>query len=179
MKIINHAERFTTGTRVLMLKGRHKDGITEERTILRVSNSTEEFNRIIEFFCKIANPAERIYASAGSRNVKKAARLFKERQLAASYDQDEDDFYHHLEARWCSCLMAPTSQEEKFWLFDCDAPEDNASCFQEYNTISAGNAYTYNSKSGTHTIVKPFDKSKCSDRVRALIHDNAIMLWGY
>lgn len=164
-----------------MLKGRHKDGLESQRTILRVSYHREDFDHHLESLGALAQDNERIYASAGARDVDKAMRLFKERQLAADYDPRPADFYENLETRWSSCLMAPASQAEKFWLFDCDGGSDavnvNAELKEHYDRPFE--PYRYASKSGTHIVVQPFDRSKLTDKSRSLIHENAILLWAF
>lgn len=184
MNLLSHPASFMAGTRVLFLKSRHKDGATDERTILRVSHDQNRFWATLLELDAMAREGERIYASAGHRDVSKASRLFKERALAASYDADETEFYRHLDARWVSCLMAPAVQTDKRWLFDCDSDEDYRLVVEEISRLKpimgwAETPYSYPSKSGRHIITGPFDKSRLSPRVMSMWHDNALMLWGY
>ena len=179
--VIAHPERFMDGTRVVMLKSRHKDGIADERTILRVSHGVGRFMRQINYLLEIMQPNERIYASAGARDLKKAVRIFKERQLEADYAGDPEDFYRHIDARWASCLMAPNAQAEKYWLFDCDTDADAAIARAEYlaNGRATVDPYSYRSKNGEHIVVSPFDRSRLSAPVQAMLHDNATILWAF
>ncbi len=134
----------------------------------------------------ISHENERIYVSAGERDLKKAIRVFKERQLANDYDPKPELFYKKLNTRWCSCLMQTQCQLEKVWLFDCDSDDDaaavEADLAEHYtNPITP---YRYPSKSGHHIVVGPFNKTKqnktkLNPGVKALLHDNALMLWGY
>ena len=124
MTVIDHPERFRTGTRVLFLKGRNKDGCSDQRTIMRISHTQDQFDRRLSELLEAQRPGERIYAAAGPRSMAAAVRVFKERQLAAEYDQDPEAFYRSMDARWASCLMAPRAQYGKTWLFDCDEPAD-------------------------------------------------------
>ena len=181
MKIIEHPKRFRDRTRVLFLKGRNKDGCTDQRTIMRTSHDPDEFDRRLAELVEAARPGERIYASAGPRAVAAAMRVFKERQLAADYDADPEAFYRSIEARWTSCLMAARAQDGKVWLFDCDQPADAARVEAELAEHCDHNvdAYRYATKSGVHIVVAPFNRSRLSDDVRRLIHDNPLMLWGY
>jgi hypothetical protein len=178
---IEHPASFMQGTRLVMLKGRNKDGVAEQRTILRVSYSADQFFRnLVHLTCEL-RAGERIYASAGERDVKKAIRLFKERQLAADYDDDPELFYRHIEARWASCLMDVKAQGDKLWLIDCDTAADaeiaRAEIAAHYDRPMK--PYAYATKSGEHIILQPFDRSKLSDRVRGMLQENAIMLWAY
>ena len=47
MHVIDHPRRYRTGTRVLFLKGRHKDGIQDERMVMRISHDEDQFNRAL------------------------------------------------------------------------------------------------------------------------------------
>lgn len=181
MHLIQHPNSYKDGARVLLLKGRHKDGRHEQQTIMRVTTSVEQFERRINELANMALAGERIYASAGARSLDSAIRLFKERQLAADYDADPHGFYLRLEDRWASALSNPRSQAEKVWLFDCDNRQEieavEAALEEHYDRPFE--PYVYPSKSGWHTIVHPFNKGLLGDKVRKLLHENAIMLWGY
>jgi hypothetical protein len=181
LHVIEHPLGFRTGTRVLMLKGRHKDGISDERAIVRVTHSLEHFGKVLDELCGMARNGERVYGSAGERCMDKAIREFKRRQLDADYDDDPQRFYRGINERWVAALMAPTSQADKLWLFDCDshaeAQETAAELDQHYDRPLE--PYRYPSKSGEHIVVAPFDRSRLSDAARARIHDNPILLWAY
>lgn len=181
MATIVHPDSFKSGTRVLMLKGRHKDGIEKERQIMRVSHDEAGFDATLAQLLAMALPGERIYASAGERCMRSAVRVFKQRQLDADYDDDPMRFYRGIEARWVSALMAPTCQATKLWLFDCDDPSYLyhvlGEIAQHYDRPMS--PYRYPTKSGAHVIVQPFDRSKISERARGMIHENPIMLWAY
>jgi len=181
VRLIEHPERYKVGTRVLFLKSRHKDGISDERHLTRVTHSVVAFDAALGELAALSADGERIYGSAGARDLSKAVRLFKERQLAADYDADPGAFYRNLEDRWASALMAPTSQLDKLWLFDCDAPDEAAVVTADLARIGIrGEAlYQYASKSGTHIIAEPFDRTLISSRAAAHIHANPLMLWGY
>ena len=74
MNIIEHPPSYMEGTRVLFLEGRHKDGVEEQRALLRVSHSVEEFGNTLCELVDLSRSGERIYASAGERSVSKAMR---------------------------------------------------------------------------------------------------------
>jgi hypothetical protein len=170
-----------TGTRMLMLKSRHKDGIEKERTILRVAHGNDQFIKSIDSLLSIMKPGERLYASAGERDLQKAIRLFKERQLANDYADEPEEFYRKIETRWTGCLMDVKAQAGKIWLIDCDTHEDSERAQVEIKKVYDRPVppYVYASKSGTHIVVQAFDRSKLSEHVRSLIHENAIMLWAF
>jgi hypothetical protein len=181
LTLIEHPPSFKEGTRVLMLKSRHKDGITKEREVTRITHSITHFDREFAELLGMAQPNERIYASAGSRDISKAVRMFKHRQLDADYDDDPHKFYRALMDRWISVLMDQICQEEKFWLFDCDSSSDafeaQEGLRQHYDRPIK--PYTYETKSGWHVITQPFDPTRLTDGVRSMIHKNPIILWAY
>lgn len=185
MLLIDHPDRFTEGTRVLLLKGRHKDGVETQRCIMRVTHDSTAFRRTINDLLSQAAPGERIYASAGARDVTKAVRFFKARQLANDYAADPLDFYRHIEARWISCLMEPTAQADKIWLFDCDdqaAIDDTDEAIftlKESGHIGPDASWFYRTKNGGHFLVLPFNRDLLPESVAARLHTNPIMLWGY
>lgn len=182
MNLIEHPEKFKTGVRVLLLRGRPKDGLPTNCSILRVTNNVEQFDRRLAELSAMSKPGERIYGSAGARDMKAAVRLFKERQLAADYDGDPLAFYRSIESRWASCVQAVNAQLDRLWLFDCDTGEDRELVEQQIRDcypIINRDPYWYATKSGHHCVVQPFDKSKLNDAARAMIHDNAIILWGW
>ena len=181
MNIIEHSPAFKSGTRVLLLRGRNKDRVVRQRAIARVSHSEEMFDRTIEDFVRIAKAGERIYASAGRRSMPAAIREFKRRQLDADYDNDPEKFYRSINDRWVASLMQPSSQSEKLWLFDCDDADTYADLARELDAHYSKDLvrYDYKTKSGRHVITKPFNRTLLSDKVRATLHENPIMLWAF
>lgn len=178
--IINHPNTFKSGTRVLMLTGRNKDGVTCQRKVLRVSLNAEQFDVALGELVKISEPNERIYASAGRRSIQKASRLFRKRQLDSEYDQNPMEFYEKLSTRWASCLMDPSAQEERLWLFDIDNDEDSELVVRELKSRSCDfESYVYDTKNGKHVLVEPFNRLLISETMCSMIKENPMMLWGY
>lgn len=180
MFLIDHTGYdFMSGVRVLMLSGRHKDNADKKRSIMRVSYDEEDYVKQRDSLISQAQPKERLYSSASIRDMSKAIRLFKERQLAADYDLAPEHFYMGLEARWISCLMAVTSEARpKAWLWDCDTDEERATV-QSYLSSKDICPYEYQTKNGTHFITKPFNREDISADVKACLKTNALMLVGY
>jgi hypothetical protein len=176
-----HPVFFKTGVRVLTLTTRNKDLPETKLSISLVSYDPVEFDRQYSFLREQLSRGFRIYASLGDRCILKAIRLFKERQLASEYDRDYSKFYRNIDKAWVSALMSPRCENEKFWLFDCDSLAD-------YETVQADIKlhydkpfvpYSYATKNGHHVVVQPFDKRKCTDLSKSLIHDNSQMLWAF
>ena len=180
MVLLSHPDQFKTGLRVLILKSRNKDGPSEKRSVVRSTKGVEDFDRVLRELAERAKEGERIYASAGQRCEKSAIREFKRRQLDADYDPDTLEFYLNVNRRWCSCAMLPSSQKEKFWLFDCDTAEQTEAVRLELSEHCSDQIpYEYASKTGTHFIVNPFNRTLLSLATQELILENAQMLWGY
>jgi hypothetical protein len=155
------AESYKDDTRIIALISRAKDGNADQtKRLFRVSHCPTEFDKTISDFEKIAAPLDRIYISAAPRSIKKAARMFQQRQLDSSYDEDPLAFYRGLESRWISCLMNPQCAEYGVWFFDCDSVEEYE---QVSNEIPGLAKLTYPTKNGCHILVPPFNKSKLSD----------------
>lgn len=179
MTLLAHKPEFMTGTRVLLLKGRHKDGEHEQRCIMRVTHDSDAFARAIGDLYVIKREHERIYATANRRSVKRAARIFKQRQIDAQYDQDEEMFYRAIDARWASCLMQQTVREDKFWMFDSDSAGDSVEIEAAINVLSVFVQYRYKTKNGEHFIVAPFNREKLGTSLNAKLNLDPLMLWAY
>lgn len=176
MKVINHPDRFKEGIRILHLIERNKDSNQNKTHALEISRSVEEFDKKLNRLLSLGVPNTRIYASTSQRDIHKAIRLFKERQLDADYDESTWKFYNNLQARWISCLSNPKCvvKEDKLWLFDCDTPEEYIWCM---GSLGPMEKYTYETKNGQHIIVKPFNMHEYSEGLNP--HKNSLMLWAY
>ena len=181
MKLITHREEWYTGTRVLLLKGRNKDGVAEKRSIQRISHNSEQFYLALVELYNLSREGERIYASASTRSMSKAIRKFKERVLESDYNPEPQKFFQDLDNKWVSCLMSPEVQQDKIWLFDCDSEDEldiaRLGLSKHYDRPMA--PYEYATKNGTHILVQPFNRSPLDDAVKSLIQVNPLMLWGY
>jgi hypothetical protein len=183
MILIDHPDEFRTGSRVLMLTARHKDGHEHERKIMRVSHDADQYKRRLEFLMEIARPGERIYASAAARDIAKAMRVFREHQLASEFDSDPTDFYRRLDDRWVSALMSTRSVASKRWIFDADTTEQLEAITNEVATRKfppGTEPYSYFTKSGgMHIVTHPFDRSKLSATVQKTLHADSMLLVAY
>ena len=177
-----HGDDFKSGTRLLMLKSRHKDGwVGKERAILRQSRDIETFNTYLDELRSLMKPAERIYASASPRNVISGARIFAARMADAMFDPPDvrADFFNRLQYHWWSSLMQPQTQirDDKWWMFDCDTGNDldQVMIFLVANEIER---YTYPTKSGHHVLCRPFNRELVSTWT-IKPDTNPLMLWSY
>jgi hypothetical protein len=181
MKLIDHPDSFKHGIRVLLLVGRHKDGIAKQRKITRISKGLEDFDKQFNSLLKIKEENERIYASACERDMLSAIRKFRFQQLEAEYSNDYFNFYFNIEARMVSALMDPTStyKSGKLWMFDCDSKEEYEEVFARIRELDISIQYSYNTKNGIHLFVKPFNKMDFSPLMNEKFSDNPMMLWAY
>lgn len=186
MNIIDHPDIFKTGVRLLYLNSRNKDTTDTKRKILKISYSIDEFDDVFNYLQDHAGENYRIYVSANSRNIDKAIRLFRERQLQAELDTT-NSFYKNIESRWNSCLGSPLVQDDKLWLFDCDNEEEYNKTIKELQIYydrdldlhNGSNLYEYETKNGKHIITAPFNTTKLSNDAKSLIHKNPLMLFAY
>ena len=177
--VIDHTHDFKSGTRVLSLVGRLKDGVSNQRGINRVTHTVEKWDAAFAEFLSQMQDGQRIYCTAGSRDIEKAARQFKQRQLESEYDEDPMAFYRNMQSRWASCLCSPQSQEQKIWMFDCDSDAEYDAVTAEVSRLGLSVNW-YKTKNGQHGLVAPFNKMLlATDELRNLIHTNALGLLAY
>jgi hypothetical protein len=179
--LYTHPDIFKDNIRILMLTSRNKDNPAEHRTITKISKDVEQFNKLVIELYVMSNEGERIYASASSRDLKKAIRNFKQAQLDAEYDSIPENFYKHLDSRWVSALSQDNAVEKQnnYWLFDCDSVIDYDDCTDNLKNLNVNIEYEYSTKNGSHILVKPFNRSLLVKDVLKLLHTNAMMLWAY
>jgi len=184
--MINHPEHYKEGTRVLLLSGRYKDGLKTQRKINKISHNKEEFSQKLDELMLLKQEGERIYVSAGSRDLLKAIRFFKQKQLDNDYNPDLTEFFKKIQTRWVSSLMSPHAQdkETKVWLFDCDT-EEQSNIVNDFFIEKEIKYYRYFTKNGNHYLVKPFNKkliplnTEEGHLIKSAFHENPMMLWSY
>ena len=182
MQFVDHGEmteEFKSRTRVLFLKGRHKDGIKEERLILKISHSLEKFNYCISELIQLHQMNERIYVSGDPRDVLKASRRFRRLQIDSESNPNPIEFYENFMTRWASCLMKPENSLVRYWMFDCDSEEDNERVLSELDSMNIDVFHSYKTKNGKAIIVRPFNRTKISEQSQRLIIKNPLILWLY
>lgn len=179
MKVIEHPKVYKEGVRVLLRVTRNKDvpGGGDRSSKKMVSQSPEEFDEILQEMIAGAKEGERIYSTLDPRDVKKAIRIFKTRQLEADYYSEEDhkSFYLDVKNRWISSLMAPQARAGNKFLIDIDDPNDYEKAIAELAFNGTPPEYTYTTKNGMHIITNPFNPKTVSFPVQK----NAMMLVAY
>lgn len=184
---IEHPETFKEGVRLVMRVWRNKEqqeGRRPGRTL--ISHCAQSWAAAVDALSAECVTGERVYASGEARNIEKAIRVFKERQLAADYDAPEvrHDFYNSCFNRWLSCLGAPQASAETYFLFDCDTPEDYETLKMEMAAappeyVGGKIVHTYRTKNGVHVFTKPFNPGLLSIPMRRLRQTNPLMLVGW
>lgn len=183
--LINHPLEYREGVRVMLLTGRNKDkkGI-EQRKVFRISHNVEQFSRYFDELVALSEYGERIYVSSSTRSLQKAQRAFKIKMLNADFDPNYD-FFRNLNANWISCLMQPSSQEDKRWIIDCDVNGGPMYFTQIVDKITAYLSetnikfYTYQTKTGRHFVTEIFNRNHLDDTIKRMLHTNDYMLWAY
>lgn len=172
---IRHPGTFKSGYRALILVRRKKDGVSNPKQLSFASSNEMEWDALYESMCEMAKPGERIYSSVSERDPKKAMREFKRKQLDADYDEHPEDFYMKSNNHWISSLMAPSStfRDTKLWLYDAD----NAVEIMIGENLPY--VYSYDTKNGTHYLLKPTDLSELKPEIASKIDKNGMMLWAY
>lgn len=155
---------FANGTRVMFLIQRHKDGGETNNTKLTklVSSNPQEFKKNLEKLMIEKYTTDlplRIYSSANPRDMEKAIREFKRRQLDGDYANQETrhGFYLDFKNQFISCLMIPSSKADSSFIIDIDDKDQVPAVlkFCEENDVAILKSYA--TKNGWHTVTKPFN----------------------
>lgn len=177
--LVQHPEFVKTGVRLIMRVWRNKDAPPDGRRCGKtlVSTSPHAWQEAVEQLLADAIPGERVYASAEPRSWKRAVRLFKERQLAADYEPEEQmyRFYSHVENQWLSALGNPVCSARKLFLFDCDDSEAHQAVLDALATRVEGILHDYPTKAGRHVLTVPFDPAGLPLQP----HRNGLLLAGW
>ena len=173
-----------------MLAGRHKDGVKVQRKLFRIAHAEDSYQRRLDELLGLRAPGERIYASASPRDIKKASRIFRERQMTSEYDADPMDFYRNLEKRWVSTLMDPRSvcDDGRLWMLDADTPEEIEAALAVVGPITAlceaqgrdaSGIYSYKTKNGLHVLIPPVDRRELNTVAMLTLKADAMILLAY
>lgn len=179
------SEHFN-GVRVFFLIHRNKEGgkseSNDKNTIKRMSSDTDEARRVlvelIEFALKDDRPF-RLQMSANMRDVDKAIRLFKQRQLDNDYydTRSKRSFYLDIKNRWISALMNPASRAGSKFLFDCDSEEELTGTLKKLEAAGITPELQYRTKNGWHIITNPHDPRLTSSESVVPNKDGLMLLW--
>lgn len=179
---IDHPNTFKTGCRVVSLINRGR-GTGQKSTKSIVTHDENEFDTALKLLLPMmVDVDDRIYSSLSERDINKAIRTFKERQLQADYDQHTENFYRNVKARWISCLMKPSNVKsgKKLWLLDCDSPEDvelaKRVLDESYDRDFKPYEYDSRGEGRKHIIIKPFNSKEIKVKFGGG-HD--LMLWAW
>lgn len=164
-KIMQEFYNYTDGVRMLMLIHRSKEGgklgDRNKQNIRKISTNREEFKQILIGLLEEKNKRKepyRIYSCVNKRNMDKAIRIFKQRQLDADYyDKDSrDKFYIDVKNSFLSALMSPQARGETLFLLDIDEGQNIKEVKSKLSPITR-NYKTYKTKNGYHIISQPFN----------------------
>lgn len=163
--IADEFKDFQDGIRVVMLinRGVMNSNKGSKRWINKIITTDrpswlKAVERLMALQDHLDDPDIRLYASVNSRKLDKAINTFKHQQLDILPEQKEE-FYSHINDRFCSCLMKPENRDSKYFLIDQDSKTANAYLAVD-KLLSDNNIkcyYNYSTKNGYHYIVQPFD----------------------
>lgn len=180
MKVIEHPESFKKGTRILLITLRNKDGGEGSNRSAKkmISRNPEEFDKCMEILIKRRRGMERIYSTVDERDIEKAIRIFKGRQLDADYYDIESkhSFYIDIWNRWISSIQSGGARKGTLFMVDVDDDKNEEDRIrQEIKEKGIELVHEYPTKNGRHFILNPFNPSLVSfDCLK-----NHMMLWVY
>lgn len=165
-------KQFSDGIRMIMICQRNKEGRNTNKSDRyskrKISTYSEEFFKILKEFQEIKNNSDeplRIYSCVNKRDIKKAIRNFKQKQLDADYydEYSKNNFYFDIKNRWVGSLMKQSSRAETKFLIDVDSiikESENwdISYIEEHlEKIGVKIILKYPTKNGFHIITEPFN----------------------
>lgn len=184
----NRFKKLMDGYRIIFLIHRSKENGFNNKKLRhikkKISRNSEEFENIVKEFEEIKQKDERplrIYASINDRNLDKAIRLFKQRQLDIEYGGNKERFYTDLRNIFISCLMKKESKNTSYFLFDLDEIDDRSLITTRKLLSSNTNIITeYETKNGVHIITEPFNYPKVLDEnLISCLNVDGLMLISY
>lgn len=178
-------DSFMEGYRGVLLLHRNKDGEignAQRNALKRISSNSKEWLWHIHEFDQLRRTDpfytdHRIYSSVNARNMDKSIRLFKERQLEADYDKNENHFgfYQDIENRFFSCFMNPKTALTSYFIIDCDLEEARVDALK---FLPEGQLILdYPTKNGRHLLTHPFNPTLLANS-KAEIKKDALLYIG-
>lgn len=182
---ISHPPMFKEGVRLLMRILRKKDGgptATDRASRRYISTNPEEFDAHLAKLKSQLLPGERIYSSSGPRDLAKAIRKFRIRQVECETEENPHDFYLNIENRWLSCLASPECSDRagRVWLLDIDEQRDEAFITGILTRLNIPILDDYRTTGGgRHIIVKPFNTAGFELPLSLVLKKDVLMLWAW
>lgn len=175
-------DEFKEGVRILMLTLRSKEGgkVNKPDRVAKkmVSRNKDDFNKKFAELLVERKGDERIYSTVDARDIEKAIRMFKERQLESDYYDTESrhGFYFDVFNRWISSLQSPRAQVGTLFMVDIDDEKNEYEpIMKEIKENGIGIVYDYPTKNGRHLVLKPFNPAL----VKFTVLKNHMLLLAY
>jgi hypothetical protein len=177
---------YTTGTRVLLLIKRGKDGGHQNsefyrRALRLISNSTHEYEKCLRIMLMLqftTHSDHRVYATVNPQSLKNGEKALKIKMLEMDFGAEEQktNFYERLEDRWVSSLIGSKAPkgEQKF-IIDVDTKDDSLAlnfCYE--NNIHIFRKYS--TKNGWHIITEPFNSALLKPEVADLQKEGLLLI---
>lgn len=179
---------FRDGIRVLLLVHRKKDGSTwrDRHKELVITDCEEHFNKQLERLIEKAKASKdrlRVYSTVNRRNMQKAIREFKTRQLAIDYSDPltMTMFYRTIHDKFISCLMQQNCRDETIFKFDVDIKDYRNKMnllgeLEEHTKILSINE----TKQGWHIFTEPFNPNLIDyKKYYTEFNKDSLVLWHY
>ena len=183
---VEEFEEYTTGTRVLLLILRSKDGghqnsEYQRRALRLISNSTEEFKKCLQIMLMLqatTHSKHRVYSTANPQSLKNGEKLLKTKMLEMDFGTNDqrEMFYERLEDRWVGSLVGSKAPKgtQKF-IIDVDKSDDaEALHFCNENNIHIFRKYK--TKNGWHLITEPFNSSLLKPEIADLQKEGLLLI---
>ena len=175
-------DQFKTGYRIIMLINRKNDEgkLNSDRKGTRcITENAIHFNNALDALRKIKVDGDRIYCTVNSRNINKAIRLFKKRQLDNDYasSSEGEQFYCDIQNRFISCFQNPEARNSKNFLIDIDSQrlQDYVNICTNLETVT-NILYVKETPNGFHLITEPFDRSRFHHSKATILKDGMLFL---
>ena len=166
--VTKHKDCFKTGARVMIKTHRAKEGGSNFRDKKRkkyITTGIKNYNEKFDNMLLDLKQGERIYSSVNERNIEKAIKTFKYKQLDSDYYSipDKYSFYLDIYNRWVSSIATKSSKKQSYFLVDCDFEEgDNETEILKLLLKKTKIISKYKTKNGMHFITEPFNYIKVS-----------------
>jgi len=185
--IFEEFSNFMNGTRVFFRIHRNKEGgkwseSNDHASKKTITNSDDEArNALCTLITEIdsSDKPYRLQLSVNSRNIDKAIREFKRRQLDSDYYDyvSRHSFYLKIKNNFISCLMNPSSAGTSYFLFDCDTQKEYDLTMNLLQKEKVAILKDYSTKNGRHIITEPHNPAHTSTQTVHVNKDGLLLLY--
>lgn len=173
-------DQFKTGYRIIMLINREKESKENDRRAVRcITKNIISFNNTLKQLREMKQARDRIYCTVNERDMYKAIRIFKRRQLDNDYASsfEKENFYCDIDNRFISCLQNPEARLSRNFLIDLDSQDmkpymDVSTSLEKITKI----LHWRETPNGFHFVTKPFDSTKFHHPKATILKDGMLFI---